>query len=161
MPKKRSSQQKLTKKVSSPTRSTTSSTTEPNPAQPLPPAVETSTGEFTSALQDEYLHLLARGASPAAACLQLNLPVTLVLNHINTDAGFRDRLDQIHDVLSQNVAAALYRSAMEGSVSAQTFFLKNCPPPEWPVAGATGPTPQDGLDDMSDEELDQLLKNVK
>lgn len=161
MPKKRSSHQKLTRKVSSPTPPTTSSTTASPPPEPAGPATDPGPVEFTAALQDEYLHLLSRGASPAAACLQLNLPVTVVPNHINTNANFRDRLDQIHDVLSQNVAAALYRSAMEGSVSAQTFFLKNCPPPEWPAVGSPGPTPNDGLDDLSDEELQQMLKGVK
>lgn len=91
--------------------------------------------------------------------MQLNLSVTVVLNRITTDETFRDRLDQIHNVLSQNVAAALYRSAMEGSVSAQTFFLKNCPPPEWPGEDAARLGVDDGLDELSDEELRRLMEH--
>ncbi len=113
---------------------------------------------FSAELQAEYLQLLARGASPAAACMQLNLPVMSVLNQITTDETFRSRLDQIHNVLSQNVAAALYRSAMEGSVSAQTFFLKNCPPPEWPGNEPEAAGCGDGLDELSDEEIAKLLR---
>lgn len=91
--------------------------------------------------------------------MQLNLPVMSVLNQITTDATFRARLDQIHDVLSQNVAAALYRSAMEGSVSAQTFFLKNCPPPEWPGNEPVPAAMNDGLDELTDDELAQLCRD--
>lgn len=114
--------------------------------------------QLTPEEQDEYLHLLSRGASPAAACLQLNLSVLGVLNQITTDESFRNRIDQIHNVLSQNVAAALYRSAMEGSVSAQTFFLKNCPPPEWPGPEISPSGPVDDLDQLSDAEIQELMR---
>ncbi|MBX3439647.1 MAG: hypothetical protein KF861_19315, partial [Planctomycetaceae bacterium] len=83
------------------------------------------------AAQESYLHLLTRGASPAAACGQIGMSVLDVLATIEQDEAFRLRLEQVNVLLSQNVAAALYRSAMEGSVSAQTFFLKNQPPPNW------------------------------
>ena len=45
--------------------------------------------------------------------------------------AFRKRMDRVPDLLSQNVAASLYQAAMKGSVTAQTFYLKNLPPPEW------------------------------
>ncbi len=114
---------------------------------------------FDEQLQQSWEKEIELEASPAAACVQLNLSVTVVLNCITTDETFRDRLDQIHNVLSQNVAAALYRSAMEGSVSAQTFFLKNCPPPEWPGDEAQRLTIDDGLDELSDDELRRLMEN--
>ncbi|MCA8993397.1 MAG: hypothetical protein KDA88_15520 [Planctomycetaceae bacterium] len=168
MPKKRSSLPKRSTKAASPTPSTTSSTTGKKVAKKKatasnssePTQVESHEEQaFDEQLQREYLQLLARGASPAAACMQLNLSVTVVLNRITTDETFRDRLDQIHNVLSQNVAAALYRSAMEGSVSAQTFFLKNCPPPEWPGEDAARLGVDDGLDELSDEELRRLMEH--
>ena len=81
-----------------------------------------------------------------------------MLNQITTDESFRNRIDQIHNVLSQNVAAALYRSAMEGSVSAQTFFLKNCPPPEWPGPEISPSGPVDDLDQLSDAEIQELMR---
>src|SRR5690606_9307466 len=75
-----------------------------------------------------------------------------VLATIEQDEAFRERLDQVNVLLSQNVAAALYRSAMEGSVSAQTFFLKNQPPPNWQQSQSTEAT-DDPFNRMSDEEL--------
>lgn len=176
MPKKHSSPRKPVKKASTRNRSTTSTTTARKTRADSPETVEaTNTApvrqsetdpteasepyQFSPELQAQYLQLLARGASPAAACMQLNLPVMSVLNQITTDATFRARLDQIHDVLSQNVAAALYRSAMEGSVSAQTFFLKNCPPPEWPGNEPVPAAMNDGLDELTDDELAQLCRD--
>ena len=55
------------------------------------------------------------------------------------DPDFQSRLTRSQQTLSQNVAAALYRSAMEGSVAAQTFYLRHLPPPEWPRRRVTPP----------------------
>ncbi|MGE0378147.1 MAG: hypothetical protein AB7I48_22660 [Planctomycetaceae bacterium] len=99
-----------------------------------------------------YLHLLTRGASPAAACGQLGVSVLDVLATIEQDDAFHRRLEQVNVLLSQNVAAALYRSAMEGSVSAQTFFLKNQPPPNW-QPDESDESADCPLDRMSDDEL--------
>jgi len=99
-----------------------------------------------------YLNALTRGASPAAACGQFGVSVLDVLATIEQVEPFRKRLDQVNVLLSQNVAAALYRSAMEGSVSAQTFFLKNQPPPNWQPGDAGEPT-DDPFQKMTDDEL--------
>ncbi len=99
-----------------------------------------------------YLNALTRGASPAAACGQLGVSVLDVLATIEKAEPFRKRLDQVNVLLSQNVAAALYRSAMEGSVSAQTFFLKNQPPPNW-QPGDAGESTDDPFQKMTDDEL--------
>lgn len=98
------------------------------------------------------MQLLTRGASPAAACGQLAVSVLDVLATIELDEAFRQRLEQVNVLLSQNVAAALYRSAMKGSVSAQTFFLKNQPPPNW-QPGEREELTDDPLNRMSDDEL--------
>ncbi|MCA8996786.1 MAG: hypothetical protein KDA80_07370 [Planctomycetaceae bacterium] len=84
------------------------------------------------------------------ACHQIDVPLTAVARTIEQDEGFRALLDRLQELLSQNVAAALYRSAMEGSVSAQQFYLKNRPPPEWPQL-----TPDDSpaMNDLTDDEL--------
>lgn len=71
------------------------------------------------------------GASPAAACQKVGVSITAVLVTMDQSTAFRKRMDRVPDLLSQNVAASLYQAAMKGSVTAQTFYLKNLPPPEW------------------------------
>jgi hypothetical protein len=93
---------------------------------------------------------MLRGASPASACAQLGLAVD-EFHHWLADSAFRGRLELAQHLLSRNVAAALYRSAMEGSVPAQSFYLKHLPPPEWPAS--TAARPDDNLDLLSDDEL--------
>jgi len=95
--------------------------------------------------QQSYLSLLSKGASPGVACATLGLTLTQVAVSMEADGRFRVLLDRVHELLSQNVAAALYRSAMEGSVSAQTFYLKNVPPPDWPM--------EDKHDELTDPDL--------
>lgn len=106
---------------------------------------------LTKQEQMTYLQLLSRGASPAAACLQLGFGLPVVATTIEQDQAFQSLLARVNELLSQNVAAALYRSAMEGSVSAQTFYLKNRPPPEWPTLNSNdSPT---AIEELTDDEL--------
>ncbi len=97
------------------------------------------------------MRLLLRGASPAAACAQLGIAPQEFLTWLD-DPEFRRRIAQSQDILSQNVAAALYRSAMEGSVSAQTFYLRHLPPPEWSLV-ASAQKAGEPLNQLSDDEL--------
>jgi hypothetical protein len=101
--------------------------------------------------EDELLEMLRLGAAPGAACQRLGLSLDALAAHWAEDEAFRQRVGHTRESLSQNVAAALYRTAMEGSVSAQTFYLKHLPPPEWPQPNAGGEG--DEFDRMSDEEL--------
>lgn len=73
---------------------------------------------------------------------------------MDQSTAFRKRMDRVPDLLSQNVAASLYQAAMKGSVTAQTFYLKNLPPPEW----ETGEGEPDDMSarDIKDLPLDQL-----
>ncbi|WP_437193764.1 hypothetical protein [Planctomicrobium sp. SH527] len=136
------------------------------PAQIPPPGSEPHSGDgpvnallatrsiqpvLTKQEQMTYLQLLSRGASPAAACLQLGFGLQVVATTIEQDQSFQSLLARVNELLSQNVAAALYRSAMEGSVSAQTFYLKNRPPPEWPALNNNdSPT---AIEELTDDEL--------
>ncbi len=79
--------------------------------------------------QYSYITLLSRGASPAVACSQLEILLADVIWTMEHEAGFQSMVIRVQELLSQNVAAALYRSAMEGSVSAQQNYLKAYPPP--------------------------------
>ncbi|WP_417848903.1 hypothetical protein [Thalassoglobus sp.] len=100
--------------------------------------------------------LLSRGASPAAACSQLGILLADVIWTMEHDSGFQSMMNRVQELLSQNVAAALYRSAMEGSVTAQQNYLKAYPPP-----GCSATIEGSGKDpepEMTDEELTEYLK---
>jgi len=87
--------------------------------------------QLSPADQTAYLDLLVHGASPLAACRQLNISLASIAATVAECPAFLDRIRGAGDVLSQNVAAALYRAAMQGNVTAQKFFLQHRPPPEW------------------------------
>lgn len=113
--------------------------------------MEESTPPMTDEQQAAYLYLLAKGASPAAACEKLGLSLVTVAEHIERHERFRSLLARVNALLSQNVAAALYRSAMEGKVSAQTFYVKYWPPPSWPEHEDDPHLPS--LNEITDDEL--------
>ncbi|HWL08701.1 MAG TPA: hypothetical protein VNQ76_09860 [Planctomicrobium sp.] len=176
MAKKRpSSPAKRMTKAASQTRSTSSSTTAPMPVDKDQRGKKRSGGRIqgseknretsdslptnhyplptllTNEQQTEYRKLLAKGASPAGACQQLGFDLSMVAATMEQNDQFRAILTRVQELLSQNVAAALYRSAMEGSVSAQTFYLKNRPPPEWPTQDEE--TTSASLESLTDDEL--------
>jgi len=74
--------------------------------------------------QKQLLRLLSLGASPAAACEGLAVSVQDALLTFETDVRFGARLEQVHQSLTENIRAALYREAMKGNVTAQTYWLK-------------------------------------
>ncbi len=123
------------------------------PVEPVPCLLTTTddTPQLTRPQQTEYLRLLTLGASPAAACQKVGVSITAVLVTMDQSLAFRKRMDRVPDLLSQNVAASLYQAAMKGSVTAQTFYLKNLPPPEW-----VGEEDECEPRDMKDLTLDQL-----
>lgn len=109
-----------------------------------------------SETQYAYMTLLSRGASPAAACTQLGIYLADVIWTLEHDSDFASMVERVQELLSQNVAAALYRSAMEGSVSAQQNYLKS-----YPLSGNSATdnsTVDDPLMEMTEEELIDYLK---
>ncbi len=86
---------------------------------------------FTADEQNAFLELLSRGASPALACKQIGRPLAAFFHTAEQDDAFRQRLETVETSLAQNIATALYKAAMEGNVTAQTFWLRNNPPPGW------------------------------
>ncbi len=128
------------------------------PVLPDAPCLLLTTDEvstLTRKQQDEYLTLLTKGASSAAACQKLGISITALLVTMEQFPKFRTRTTAVSDVLSQNVAAQLYQTAMKGSVTAQTFYLRNQPPPEWPGEEEQSTSPAD-LENLSTEELQAL-----
>jgi hypothetical protein len=113
---------------------------------------------MTAVQQGEYVALLVKGAAPSAACGSVGVSVAVMLATLEKDRKFRQLVQQVDMVLSQNVAAALYRKAMEGSVPAQTFLLKHRPPPEWQTVRPGELTDKD-VEQMTDEELAELLRS--
>ena len=165
MTNKRSSRNKPTKKAASHNRSTTSSTTGKRTGKPADKQQTTVTSEdrptsqLLSAEQRElFLSWLAKGASPSMACQKLLLSMHDVAETLNHDDDFRRRWQEIDQSLSQNVVSALYQSAMNGSVTAQTFWLKHHPPPGW--CGNPSPLKTDedqkSFEALTDDELVEL-----
>ncbi len=116
---------------------------------------------FSQTQQSAVLDLLYRGASPAAACAQVGVSVEAFLHTVNEEAGFRTRVREITGVLSGNVMAVLYRTAMEGNVSAQQAWLKLFPPPTFAEPAETEPATFDELlGDLTDAELVELARAV-
>ena len=81
--------------------------------------------------RQRLLGLLLKGASPAAACGPLGLDVWQVCQAVDCDPAFRSALRQVRDLLTQNVAAAVYRAAMEGTPAAQALWLRTFAPADW------------------------------
>ena len=111
--------------------------------------------------QQAALQLLLRGASPAGACGQLGVSVLLFDRTYLEEAGFRERVDRVNAILSQNVAAALYREAMSGNVSAMNLWLKCSPPSAWRSETSRAEAPltfDEFFDNLTDDELLQLAR---
>lgn len=133
----------------------------PPPAPPIVPDPPAPPDRLALADRTALLALLQRGASPAGACAQLGLPLSLYLRTYESDPEFRSASDAIPQILHRNVAAALYRAALEGNVSAQTAWLRMWRPLGWdPPAASERPDPRGAalLDDLSDDELRQLAR---
>jgi hypothetical protein len=131
MQRKPSSQKKPSKKAGSPNRPISSSTTAPAP----PPDERTSEDSgphlFTDApepltrrQQRAFEKLLMLGASPAAACQKLGLTLDAVAITLDADHEFETCCRRIHDALGENVKAALYKAAMNGTTAAQALWFR-------------------------------------
>jgi hypothetical protein len=111
--------------------------------------------------RERFVGLLLKGASLAVACARIGVSVWAALRTIAQDADLARRLREVNALLSQNVKAALYRGAMEGNVTAQTFWLRSSPPPEWSSMEAAADMPQtydEVLDGLTDEQLVELAR---
>ncbi|QDT52230.1 hypothetical protein Pan44_02390 [Caulifigura coniformis] len=79
---------------------------------------------LTLAQQKEFVRLVSQGASPAAVCSQLGVSLESARLTMERDARFRRHMKPVPQTLGENVRAAMYLKAMKGTVSAQTFWLK-------------------------------------
>uniref|UniRef100_A0A7C4QMY3 Uncharacterized protein n=1 Tax=Schlesneria paludicola TaxID=360056 RepID=A0A7C4QMY3_9PLAN len=90
-----------------------------SPAADGPAPSPTSPRCFTPEEQQAFGQLILRGASPALACLELDLSIDDFWHTLRHDPHFHRGLRQLYDTLSQNVVAALYKHALQGDASAQ------------------------------------------
>ena len=107
--------------------------------------------------QQDLLDALMLGGSPQMACRRLEIPVESFSRTLIEDADFRQRLEMVRALMTQNVVATLYAAALKGTASAQALWLKTFPPPaEMTVTEQSGEV-RDDLETLSDEELEQWL----
>jgi hypothetical protein len=83
--------------------------------------------------------------------MQLGVSLFAVAVTLERREGFRSLIARVRELLSQNVAAAMYSAAIQGKVGAQTYYLKHCPPPDWPAASAAAA--EGSPDELTDDEL--------
>ncbi|MEX0716512.1 MAG: hypothetical protein WD066_07995 [Planctomycetaceae bacterium] len=117
---------------------------------------------LTAEQRHAILELLLRGASRTAACRKVGVSLSAVTETAEADPAFRAMLREVQDALAHNVVVALYRGALEGSVTAQSAYLKFRLPSLFRDDLAT--TDSESLDDVYDkldpEDFDQLCRSM-
>jgi len=115
--------------------------------------------------QEQLLLMLQRGASPSVACHQSGVSPAAFLKSFSDDEHVREEYRSVLVLLSQNVLAALYREALEGSVSAQSFWLKSCPPPGWMMESRESENRSylldEAMNELTDDELLDLARAME
>lgn len=91
------------------------------------------------------------------ACQSLGVSISSFMRTLAEDRVFAERVQQAQSSLSQNVAARLYRTAMEGNVAAQKYYLQLQPPPEWKQGHAETAAEELMPDELADEYRDAGL----
>ncbi len=156
MKKNVSSRKKPGKKVSTPDQSTSSSIIEVgNQEEEIKPL---NWNEKKIILETMY-----RGGSPAWVCKDLGVDFSRYLKSLDEDEIFCQSIENAKVALSENIAFQLFKTAMEGNVTAQTNFLKLFPPLSWSPGNQKGGSisgSDEWIDKMSDKELFQLAKEM-
>lgn len=149
-----SSRKKVTKKADTQSRSTTSSRTKAEGGRQKAEKKRDEGGR----LKDEFVQTLLRGGSPAGFVHENEVELDEVFRWLENDEDFHRKVEQAHDALSQNVAAKLYQEAMKGSVTAMTFWLRNCPPSQWMKSNFESQESTE-LEELTDEELIKFARD--
>lgn len=124
-----------------------------DPDQPVPLLLRGRVPAIDECQQSEFVDLVTRGAARATACRTLGISLTAVETAAREDPEFAALLDQAAQIRAQNVEFAMYKSALNGSVTAQRCLLKERPLER---SAATPPKLPTDLTMLSDEELDEL-----
>ncbi len=113
--------------------------------------------------QKIILETMYRGGSPAWVCKDLDLNYSRYLETLNSDEVFRQRISDAKTALSENIAFLLFRTAMEGNVTAQTNYLKLFPPAKWNSNSSvreSDPESEEWIEKLTDKELFHLAKEM-
>ncbi len=79
---------------------------------------------LTRSEKREIVTLMRLGAPPLLSFQKVGVTFEDVMLTADEDIRFYSQLQQVHDVLATNVNSAMYKAAMNGSVTAQTQFLR-------------------------------------
>ncbi len=108
---------------------------------------------LTPEQKQEYISLMQWGAPPLAACARVGASIDEIETTLARDGDFAHRVQRARALLMENVAAAMYKSAMGGSVYAQSNYLRQCRPPEQPKENSI-------VDGMSRGQLRMIMRNA-
>lgn len=117
---------------------------------------------LNAAEQQAVLDLLAKGWGRVLACRKISVSHQTLLRTLDECDAFRRQVMTTEQGLDENVQMALYKSALEGSVTAQTLWLKNrrdgaADSPSAPSELAPGDAT---LENLTDEQLIERAQAV-
>lgn len=87
--------------------------------------------KFTKERQEAYLDLLRKGIRRGAAARKIGLHRTTVTNYSNNHPKFAAAVVQAEMDANDLVEQAMFKSAIEGNVTAQQVWLYNRDPERW------------------------------
>jgi hypothetical protein len=87
--------------------------------------------KFTAAKQQEYLDLLATGARRGAAAKAVGITRQMVNHHFQSNEDFAKAVDIAELSANEIVEDAMFRTAVDGNVTAQQVWLYNRDPDHW------------------------------
>lgn len=82
-------------------------------------------------IENLLANLKSTGGNISKACEGSDISRVSFYNWMNSDPEFKEAVEELQEGVCDNVESALYRSAIEGHVTAQIFFLKNKRSEDW------------------------------
>ncbi len=120
---------------------------------------KSSAGKFTrSQMQEELLKILLKGGPLILASQQVETTVFEVFDWLDEDEEFRRRYQQVQRALDHTIFAKLYQEAVNGSLPATTFWIKDRNPIDWRCVEESE---EETWSDYSDEEIFRRAEEEK
>lgn len=88
-------------------------------------------GDVQTALKRQYLSYLQEGMTRSRAAVEVGMTNMGIDEAMRNDRLFREDVQQILDIMTDDVEQAMYVSAVKGSVEAQKFWLVNRSEDRW------------------------------
>lgn len=81
--------------------------------------------KWTKQVEDNLVTVLSgNGSNVQDACSSVGISRETFYKHKKEDKAFADRVDSLREIVLDNVETALYKTALEGNVTACIFILK-------------------------------------